>query len=305
MQLKQWGAFALLGLVWGSSFLWIKIAVQEAGPFTVVAFRLLFGLAGLLVVLRLQKQRLPRDRRILLAYLFLGIFNTALPFTLITWGEIHINSSLASILNGTVPLFTIVIAHFALPDDKITLPKLAGLFVGFIGIVVLVSRDLNPGSLSGSLWGQIAVIAAAISYATGITFSRRNLRNQPPVVQSFTSLLFADAIMWLVTPLVERPLALPSTALGWFAIAWLGLLGSCLAYLLFFYLINSWGPTRASVVTYVFPVVGLLLGIIFLREAVDWRLLAGSALIVGGILVVNLRRPANRRPARAVTVAGD
>jgi drug/metabolite transporter (DMT)-like permease len=305
MQLKQWSAFALLGLIWGSSFLWIKIAVQEAGPFTVVAFRLLFGLIGLSVVMVLQKQSLPRQPRILLAYLFMGVFNTALPFTLITWGEIHIDSSLASILNGTVPLFTIVIAHFLLYDEKITLPRLAGLLVGFLGIFVLVSRDFDPGRLSGSLWGQAAVIAASISYATAITFSRRHLRNQPPVVQSFMVLLIADALMWMVTPFVERPMVLPATAMGWLAIVWLGLLGSCTAYLLFFYLINSWGPTRASLVTYVFPVVGLVLGILFLREPVDWRLLAGSALIVGGIAVVNMKARAARPEPVAVTTASD
>src|SRR3970040_1651330 len=157
MKLKEWGAFALLGLVWGSSFLWIKIAVQEIGPFTLVAFRLLFGLVGLLVIMRLQKQSFPRDRRVLLAYLFMGAVNTAIPFTLISWGETRIDSGLASILNGTVPLFPIVIAHFWLHDEKITLPRMTGLIVGFIGVVVLVSRDIGPQGVRGNIWGQLAV----------------------------------------------------------------------------------------------------------------------------------------------------
>jgi drug/metabolite transporter (DMT)-like permease len=300
MKLKEWGAFALLGIIWGSSFLWIKIAVAETGPMVLVTFRLLSGLAGLLVVMALQRQAWPRDRRVLLAYLFMGLFNTALPFTLITWGETRIASSLASILNGTVPLFTIVIAHFWLQDEKITLPRLAGLFVGFLGMIVLVSRDLVPGALLSNIWGQLAVIAASISYATAITFSRKHLRGQPPVVQSTMVLLIASGMMMLTTPVVEQPLNLPDTGVAWFAIAWLGLLGSCTAYLLFFYLINAWGPTRASLVTYVFPVIGLLLGIVFLHEAADWHLLAGSALIVGGIVVVNLRL----RPRRKAVLAG-
>jgi drug/metabolite transporter (DMT)-like permease len=300
MKLKEWGAFALLGIIWGSSFLWIKIAVAETGPMVLVTFRLLSGLAGLLVVMALQRQAWPRDRRVLLAYLFMGLFNTALPFTLITWGETRIASSLASILNGTVPLFTIVIAHFWLQDEKITLPRLAGLFVGFLGMIVLVSRDLAPGALLSNIWGQLAVIAASISYATAITFSRKHLRGQPPVVQSTMVLLIASGMMLLTTPVVEQPLNLPDTGVAWFAIAWLGLLGSCTAYLLFFYLINAWGPTRASLVTYVFPVIGLLLGIVFLHEAADWHLLAGSALIVGGIVVVNLRL----RPRRKAVLAG-
>ena len=289
MKLKEWGAFALLGLVWGSSSLWIKIAVQEVGPFTLVAFRLLFGVAGLLVVMRLQRQSFPRDRGVLLGFVFIGVVNTAVPFTLISWGETRIDSGLASILNGTLPLFTIVIAHFWLHDEKITLPRMAGLIVGFVGVVMLLSRDFGPEGLQGNVWGQMAVIAAVICYATAITFSRRHLRGQPPVLQSTVSLLVADALLWIAVPIAESPFHLPSSFVAWFALAWLGLLGSCLAYLLFYYLINSWGPTRASLVTYVFPVVGLILGIVFLGERIDWRLVAGSLLIVGSIVVVNLK----------------
>src|SRR5574337_574210 len=172
MKLREWGAFALLGLIWGSSFLWIKIAVQETGPFTLVAFRLLFGLIGLLLVMWQQKQSFPRDRRTLLAFLFMGAFNTAVPFTLISWGETRIDSGLASILNGAVPLFTIIIAHFWLHDEKITLPRILGLIIGFIGVVILVGRDFGPQGLRSSILGQLAVLAAAICYATAITFSR-------------------------------------------------------------------------------------------------------------------------------------
>ncbi len=301
MKLKEWSAFTLLGLVWGSSFLWIKIAVQEIGPFTVVAFRLLFGVIGLLVVMRLQKQPLARDPKILLAFLFMGVFQTALPFTLISWGETRIDSSLASILNGTMPLFTIVIAHFWLHDEKITLPRIAGLIVGFLGVVVLVSRDFGPEGLHGNLWGQMAVLAASISYATAGTFSRKYLRGQSPLVQATMVVLIADLLMWFSAPIVESPLRIPTLPIIWFALTWLGLLGACLAYLLYFYLINAWGATRASVVTYVFPVIGLILGIIFLREVADWRLIAGSLLVVASIVIVNLKPRLKSTPAATAT----
>lgn len=302
MKLKEWGAFALLGLIWGSSFLWIKIALEETGPFVLVTLRLLFGLGGLLVVMALQRQAWPRDWRVLLAFAFMGLFNTALPFTLITWGETLIDSSLAAILNGTVPLFSIIIGHFWLQDEKMTLPRLAGLLLGFVGMVVLVSRDLAPGALRGNVWGQLAVIAAAVSYAVAAIFSRKHLRGQSPVLQSTMVLLIASGLMMLATPAVEQPLNLPNTALAWFAIAWLGLLGSCTAYLLFFYLLNAWGSTRTTLVTYVMPVMGLLLGIIFLNETADWRLMVGSALIVVGIVVVNWR--AKPQVRRAVAASG-
>ncbi|MBI3241815.1 MAG: DMT family transporter [Chloroflexi bacterium] len=289
MKLKEWIAFALLGLIWGSSFLWIKVAVYEIGPFMLVALRLLFGLLGLIVVLSLQRQSFPRDRRVLLAFLFMGVFNTAVPFVLISWGETKIDSGLASILNGTVPLFTIVIAHFWLGDEKITPARIAGLVIGFIGVVVLVSRDIGPQGIHGNLFGQLAVIAASICYATAITFSRKYLRGQPPVVQSTMILLIADVMLWIVTPVAESPLRFPALPLTWLAVAWLGVLGSCVAYLLFFYLINAWGPTRASVVTYVFPVIGVILGIVFLKEVADWRLIAGTLLVAGGIVVLNMK----------------
>src|SRR5712692_3823757 len=158
MKLKEWIVFCALGTIWGTSFLWIKIAVAETAPFVLVGFRLLFGLLGLVVVMVLQRTALPRDRRVLLAFLFMGIFNTGVPFLLITWGETRIASSLASILNASVPLFTIVIAHFWLHDEKITLPRLGGLLIGFLGIVVLVSRDLTPQGLHSDAWGQLAVL---------------------------------------------------------------------------------------------------------------------------------------------------
>jgi len=303
--MKQWLVFGLLGLVWGSSFLWIKIAVAETGPFTLVAFRVLFGLVGLGLVMLAARQKMTMTRSALLGFAFMGVFNTAVPFVLITWGEQHIASSLAAILNATVPLFTIVLAHFWLADEKITLPKLGGLLIGFVGIVVLVSRDFQPevlrDALAGAgLLGQAAVLLAAISYAVAATFSRRHLRGQPPILQSGMMLLFAGAVIWTVTPVVESPMNFPDTGLGWFAILWLGVLGSCLAYVMFFYLMNAWGPTRASLVTYIFPVIGLFLGIIFLQEPADWRLLVGTVLIVGGIGVVNFKQKP-KQPAPVVT----
>jgi drug/metabolite transporter (DMT)-like permease len=309
MKLKEWGAFALLGLIWGSSFLWTKIAVQDTGPFTLVAFRLLFGLMGLLVVMAIHKQPISRNPRVLLAFLFMGVFNTAVPFTLISFGETTIDSSLAAILNSTTPLFTIIIAHFWLRDEKITLPRILGLIVGFIGVVILVSRDFDPSGLKGNIFGQLAVILASISYAAAATFSRRHLRGQPPILQSTMVVLIADAVMWAAVPIVQQaapgldaPNKLPSLPITWFAIAWLGLLGSCVAYLLFFYLVNTWGPTRTTLVTYVFPVIGLILGILFLNETADWRLIAGSVMVVGGIGVVNFKPKPQLTPR---PVAGD
>ncbi len=297
MRLKDWGAFLLLGTIWGSSFLWIKIAVADVSPATLAAFRLLFGLVGLLTVARLTGQRFTTLRTHWLAFLFMGVFNAALPFILINWAETRIDSALAAILNATTPLFAIVIAHFWLSDEKITPTRLAGLIIGFVGVVVLVSRDFAPQGMHGTLWGQLAMLVASISYAVSATFSHRHLRGHPPLVQATMVVLVADAITWTVALATDRPFGPPSSAITWVALAWLGLLGSCVAYLLYFYLINTVGATRSSLVTYIFPVIGLLLGIIFLDEAANWQLIAGSALVVGGIVVVNRPAAGQRAPA--------
>jgi drug/metabolite transporter (DMT)-like permease len=231
----------------------------------------------------------------------MAVFNTAIPFVLIPWGETRIDSALAAILNATVPLFTIVIAHFWLSDERITPARLGGLLVGFLGVVVLMSRDLGMAHAARSLTGQAAVLLSAISYAVAATFSRRHLRGHPPLLQATMVVLFADVFVWLAAAVGERPLRLPALPVTWIALAWLGLLGSCVAYLLYYYLINAWGPTRASLVAYVFPVIGLLLGILVLHEAADWRLLAGTVLVVIGIAVVNLRPGAPGGARKALT----
>ena len=297
MRVREWVAFWLLGTIWGSSFLWIKIAVAEIGPVLLAALRLLFGAAGLVGIAWMMRQSVPRDRGLLVRYLVLAVLNTALPFALIPWGETRIASGLAAVLNGTTPLFTIVIAHFWLRDEHITRARIAGLLVGFTGVVVLMSHDLSAGA--DSLWGQAAVLAASCSYAVAATFARRYLRGKPPLVQATVAVCIADAVLWLAVPVAEPSARLPHLPITWLALAWLGVLGSSVAYLLYYYLIQAWGATRATVVTYVYPVIGLLLGVAFLGEALNVRVVAGTLLVVSGIAVAN-RAPALRPspPAR-------
>lgn len=287
MKARDWVMFWALGLIWGSSFLWIKVALDNVGPFTLVAWRLLIGVAGLAVVVAVRRPGFPRERRVYGMLALLGLTNTALPFLLITWGQQTIDSAVASILNGTVPLFAMVFAHFALKDDRMTRARVAGLFLGFVGVVVLMSGDLGPGTLASGGLGQLAVLLAAMLYAFSSVFARKNLHGLPREVQAFVPLIVADVIIWTGAIAIEAPGLVPTTGLTWFALVWLGLLGSCVAYLLLFTLLHRVGPTRATMVTYVFPVVGLALGIIFLDESLTLRLIVGTVLIVGGILVVN------------------
>ena len=289
MKRRDWTLFWALGLIWGSSFLWIKIAVQEVDPFTLVGWRLLFGTLGMVVVILLRRPALPKAGKTWLFLAALGILNTALPFVLISWGEKSIDSAVASVLNSTVPLFTLVIAHLFLHDEPITARKAVGLLIGFGGVLALMARDLEPGSLRVGILGQAAVLVAAVSYASASVFARRTMREISPLVQAFVPMAFADAIVWTAATQVGNPGRLPAIPITWVALLWLGLLGSCVAYLLYYNLLHSVGATRAVMVTYVFPVVGVALGVVFLGELADWHLLVGAALVVASIVVVNWR----------------
>ena len=286
MKPKHWFVFLLLGAIWSSSFMWIKIAVQDIDPITLVAFRTLFGLLFGVVVIFFQRVSWPRGFRSWFPLLLLGLTNIAIPFFLISWGEQSIDSAVASILDATVPLFTILLAHFLLRDDKITLPKMLGLLIGFAGVVVLLSQDLATAS-SSSLLGQAAVILASVFYAGSSIYVRRTTQDTPGIVRSAGPLVSATAVMWLATFLFERPVEMPQLGMTWVALLWLGVLGSGLAFVMAYYLIHEIGPTRTSMVTYLFPLGGVILGITFLHEQPTWQMIAGASLIVASLAIAN------------------
>lgn len=291
MKTKDWLAFLGLSLAWGSSFLWIKIAIAEVGPFLLVGLRVLFGILGLLVVAFWRRPEWPKDRRAIGVLLILGITNTALPFVLISWAEIYIDSAVAAILNGSLPLFTMLIAHFSLADDRMSRQRFLGLFVGFLGVVVLTLRDLQ-GDIRLNLLAQGAMILAVLFYAGSSVFARRHAKGVSPVVHALVPLFSADAFIWAGALLTESPITWPVLPITWIALLWLGLVGSCTAYLLYFYLLHSIGPTRATMVTYMFPIVGVTLGVAFLGEVMDFSLLLGAVLVLCSLWIVNRQRPA-------------
>jgi len=230
----------------------------------------------------------PRDRATWITYAILGVTSVAIPFVLISWGEKTIDSAVASILNASVPLFTILMAHYILRDDRITVQKIVGLLVGFGGVVVLLSKDLQPGG-HNSILGQAAVILAALFYAGSIVFARLKTEHVPGLVRGAAPLLTASVVMWAIIPFVERPVRLPSLPLTWLALVWLGVLGSSLALILWYYLLHEIGPTRTTLVSYIFPLGGVILGVIFLHEQLTWQLFVGALLIIISVLAVNFR----------------
>jgi drug/metabolite transporter (DMT)-like permease len=286
MKLKHWFVFIALGLIWSSSFLFIKIAVTEIAPMVLVALRMLFGMLTAVIVAVTQKVQWPRDWKTWRVFAILGPTSLAIPIFLISWGEQSIDSAVASILNATVPLFTLIIAHFWLQDDKITPQKALGLLIGFVGIVILLSEDLMTGSQS-SIIGQGAVILAAVFYAWSAVFARKATHDIPGNLRSSAVLITATIFMWVFGPIAQQPFTMPQLPITWGAILWLGILGSGLATIMLYYLIHEVGPTRATLVTYIFPPGGVLLGVIFLNEEITWQLIAGTLLVVGSLVVVN------------------
>jgi drug/metabolite transporter (DMT)-like permease len=206
---------------------------------------------------------------------------------LITWAEQSVTSSLASILTATVPLFVIVIAALALRDERITVNRLAGLGAGFVGVVILTGGGfLNGGSQPLAM---LALLGAAVSYAVGAVYSRRNVTGLRPMVPAVFQVTFALVISGALALVFEGPLELRPTPEALLSVVWLGLLGSGLAYLAFFRLLRTWGATRTSLVAYVMPAVGIVLGVLVGGETIDLRIVVGTLLVIGGIALVNAR----------------
>lgn len=300
-----WLLFLLLGCMWGSSFLFIKVGL-EAGlqPFTLVALRLLFGSALLAVVVVVTRVPLPRDPRMYGHLLVVSIISVALPFLLITWAEQRVDSALAAALDAAVPIFVIPVAAVFLHDEPISLGRVAGLAVGIVGVIILVGFDPGAAARSDPA-GGLAIVVATISYACGAVYARRNLRDVRPTIPAAFQVGFGFLIMATLALVMERPFELTLQPDALVAVAWLGVIGTGLAYLVFFRLLASWGATRTSLVAYLLPVVGVTLGAIVLQERIDLRFLIGTGLVVGGIAVVNARRRVGTVPDLGGRAAAD
>ncbi len=283
----DWLIFLGLGFIWGSSYLFIKLAVDDFGTFTLVFLRLLVGAALLWICVRIAKQALPRERRIYGHLLVMAVLNITIPFLLSTWAEQSVESSLAALLTSPVPLFAIVLSALFLHDEPLRVNGVVGLVVGFVGVVLVTSRGLTAEG--SSLTGELALLGAAFSYACGAVYSRRNVRGVPPMIPAVFQVTFATIIVGVVAILFEHPWTATPDAQAVFSILWLGLLGSGVAYLAVFRLFAAWGATRTTLVAYLIPVVGIVLGYLVLAEPVDGRIIVGTALVIAGVGLVNSR----------------
>jgi drug/metabolite transporter (DMT)-like permease len=288
-RVREYAALFGLALIWGASFLFIKIAVEEVSPGTLVVGRVASSLLTLFLIAAIHRGQLKGWRRFTWYSLLVGGVNITAPYLLIGWGEVSIASGTASILNATTPLFTVLLAHWwrGSAHEGLTWRRLSGVLLGFVGVATLV----GPGAFS--LWqdkplalaGEGAVLLAAALYAVGTLLSRK-YAEAGPLVGPIGSQAGAFLLVLPVALLWNPPTRVPSVgAVG--AILELGVLGLAIAYLLYFWLIRHVGPTRTSLVTYLLPCTALIWGAVLLHEQISWNALVGLALVLLGTMVTN------------------
>lgn len=288
---QDWILLFAIGVMWGTSYVWIKVAVDHGlSTFTLISARLAIGLALLAIVAAFTRLELPRNPRIYGHLLVMSIINIVIPFTLITTAEQQVNSNIAAIINGAVPLFVVVIAAWALHDEPLTLNRLGGIAVGYVGVIVLVAPGLLASGAGGSLSGEIALVGSTLAYAFGGVYSRANMRGVRPLVPALFQVLFAFVIITVIAFVKEQPLSQSWSPEALFAVAWLGVFGSGLAYIINFRLLARIGAGGTAVLAYLLPIVGIVSGFFVRGEAIDLTLVIGTALILGGIGLTTMKR---------------
>ena len=277
-------------MLWGGSFFFTGIAVKELPPLTIVVLRVGLAAAMLYLALRLLGVSLPRDRHAWIAFFGMGLLNNAIPFCLIVWGQTHIASGLAAILNATTPLFTVVVAHVLTDDERMTGNRLAGVLIGIVGVVVTIGPAALQG-LGGDVPAQLAVLAAALSYAFAGLFGRRVARlGVAPITAATGQVIASTAMLLPLALLIDHPwaLAMPSAA-TWAAILGTAALSTALGYILYFRILATAGATNLLLVTFLIPVSAILLGALVLGERLSPQHFLGMALIGTGPAAIDGR----------------
>jgi len=284
----EWGLLLTLSVLWGASFFFGKVALAELQPFSIVLCRVALAASALNILVVGQGLRMPSSPRIWVTLFIMGGLNNLIPFSLIFWGQTQITSSLASILNATAPLFTVILAHFLTKDERLTPNRLTGVLVGIAGVVVLLGPDALRGIGKDTL-AQIGVLGAALSYAIATIYGRR-FAGVPPLVIAAGQLTASTVMILPIALLFDRPwqnmsLSWPT----WGSVIGLALLCTALAYVIYFRILASAGATNVLLVTFLIPVSTILLGTLILGERLEWRQSGGMVLIAAGLAAIDGR----------------
>ena len=308
---RDWVLLLVLGLMWGTSYAFIKLGVQTLPTFTLIATRLLIGFVLLATVVIVAREPLPRNPRVYVNLLIMAVINIVIPFTLITTAEQSVDSAIAAIINGAVPLVVILLAALTFPDEPITLNRLLGLLVGYAGVIVIVLPGL-AASTGSQVSGELALVGSTIAYGIGAVFARAKIRGLRPMIPAVFQVGFAFVIISVLAFLNERPLDVRWNQNAVIAVVWLGIFGSGVAYLLNFRLLSRIGATRTSILAYFLPIVGIISGGLMFGETIDVSVLIGTAMVIGGVALVNSRmgerrifgrQPASKAPTESEPAA--
>lgn len=286
----EWLLLVTLSLLWGGTFFFVEVALTDLPPLTIVSIRVGLAAIALNALVLATGQRMPSTARQWRQFLTMGLLNNAIPFSLIFWGQTYISGGLASILNATTPLFTVLLAHAMTTDERLTVARFMGVLIGLAGVTVMIGVDALNG-LAGSSIGQLAVIAAAVSYGFAGIYGRR-FKDLPPLIPATGQVTASALVMLPVALLVDRPGSLgPVSWQTWAALAGLALLSTALAYVIFFRILAVAGATNLLLVTLLIPASAILLGVLFLGERLEVQQIAGMALICLALAAIDARLP--------------
>ena len=290
MNASEWLSLILLSVLWGGSFFFAGILIKTLPPFTIVLLRV--GLAAMILnaLVKTLGMRMPGDGRAWRAFFAMGLLNNAVPFCLVVWGQSHIASGLAAILNATTPISTVIVAHLLTPDEKMTRNRLLGVAIGVFGVVILIGPDSLQG-LGTNVWAQAAVLAAAVFYAFAGVYGRRfRAMGIDPILTATGQLTASALVLFPIAMLVDHPWTLPMPTLPvWGAIAGSTVLSTALGYVLYFRILATAGATNLLLVTLLIPVSAIVMGTFGLGERLEPRHFAGLALIGAGLAAIDGR----------------
>jgi len=281
--------FAGMGLIWGSSFLFIKLALEGVSFYQVAWARLVLGGLTLGIIVLIARQRLPRERAVWLHFLVIAVTNCIIPHLAFAWAEQYVSSGLASIYNAVTPITTALFATLAFRVEKLSGGQVFGIALGIFGVITIIG-PWRYAAFTGDLAGQFACLLAAICYGFSYGYVRKHLSHRPipGATFAFLNIGIAGFIMLLLTPVIAwQPVELDAGIVA--SLLALGILGTGIAYIWNINVLRAWGPTAASTVTYVTPVVGVALGVLVLREVLSWNEPVGALLVLVGILFAQRR----------------
>lgn len=286
MSARAWAELFLLALIWGGSFLAIRVALDEVPVITSVLHRTGWAMIVLWGVILARRQPIPREPRIWGAFLVMGLLNNVIPFGLMTWGQLHIETGLTSILNAATAIFGVLVAAAVFPDERLTARKVIGVGLGFLGVAVAIGlRNLTSFSIQSI--AQIAIIAGTFSYALASSWARAKLSHLPPEVAAAGMLTGSTVVLLPAALLIDGPVTLSLHSDTWIAIGYYAVIATAGAYLLYYRVLAMAGSGNLMLVTLVIPPVAIVLGAYARDETLTPQAFAGFALLAAGLLILN------------------